>query len=58
MKDIGKFEKNYPEIAVNLLGYPNQNISSLRISELNRKTVVNLLFLEADRGDSACLRLR
>jgi len=44
LKDIGKFEKNNPEIAVNLLGYPNQNIFPLRIFELNRKTVVMKCF--------------
>jgi len=42
LKDINKIEKNNSEIAVNVLGYGKQNVFSLGISEINRKTTVNL----------------
>ena len=45
-KDIDKFEKQHPEISVNVLGYENKKIYPLRISKLNRKTACNLLLLE------------
>jgi len=38
LKDINKFEKNNPEIAVNVLGYENQMVFPLRISEMTERT--------------------
>jgi len=46
LKDIDKFEKNNPEIAMNALGYEDKIFYPLRISKLNRETSVNLLLLE------------
>jgi len=46
LKNIDKFEKNNHEIEVNVLGYKNKEFYPLRISELNRKTYVNLLLLD------------
>ena len=44
---INEFEKENPEISVNVLGYENKNIFPLRISELlEREHEVNLLLLE------------
>jgi len=48
LKDINKFEKLNPEIAVNVFGYEkNKNVFPLRISELEeREHTVTLLFLD------------
>lgn len=49
LKGINNFEKNKPEIAVNVLSYEKQNVFPLRISKMNREKTVNLLLLKNDQ---------
>jgi len=47
LKDIKKFERQNPQISVNVLGYEDKKIFPLRISEMaEREHDVNLLLLE------------
>lgn len=51
LKDIGKFEKQNPDIVANVFVYESGNEENcpLRISKLNRKLSVNILLLEDKR---------
>jgi len=42
LKVIDRFEKQNPEIAVNMLGYEN-SVYPLRISKFKRNSIMNLL---------------
>jgi hypothetical protein len=56
LDQIKKFEKNNPDISVNVFGYEKKSIHPLRISKcLNRKHEIDLLLISDEKTNHYCL---
>ena len=55
LRDIDKFERLNPRIAINVFGYEEKKIYPLRISGLERENTVNLLLIHDGERSHYCL---
>ena len=54
IKEIGKFEKQNPNICINVFGYENKNVYPLRISKYTDRKTINLLLIDDDDKQHYC----